>query len=214
VSVLQKRGIVAAMCMAAAGLAAALLLHAAGDWLVLADPLAPARAVVVLGGQLPFRAMEAAAVYKQGWAPEVWLTRGGIHAEDLALARLGIDKPAESTYSAEVLERLGVPSQAIRLLPGVTQNTADEVRVIAGRLRISGGDKVVLITSKYHTRRVKVLWHALIGNHPAAIVRYTPDDPFQAARWWRTTGDAMAVSREYFGILNAWTGFPIKSESW
>jgi hypothetical protein len=51
----------------------------------------------------------------------------------------------------------------------------------------------------------------LVGSRPEAVVRYTPDDPFDPDRWWKTTSDAMAVSREWFGLLNAWIGFPIRS---
>ena len=58
-----------------------------GAWLVVEDPLAPARAVVALGGEVPFRAMEAASIYRQGWASEVWLTRPPQDAGDVALRR-------------------------------------------------------------------------------------------------------------------------------
>ena len=65
----------------------------------------------------------------------------------------------------------------------------------------SGDEKrVILITSKYHTRRVKTIWRA-IGASQFAVVRYTKDDPFNAARWWLNTGDAMSVARETFEIL-------------
>jgi hypothetical protein len=37
-----------------------------GYWLVVADPLEPARAIVVLSGRVPFRAVEAASIYRQG----------------------------------------------------------------------------------------------------------------------------------------------------
>jgi uncharacterized SAM-binding protein YcdF (DUF218 family) len=184
----------------------------AGAWLVVADPLRPVQSVVVLGGHVPFRAMEAAAVYKQGWTREVWVTQSARYLEDLELARLGIDRPPEHTYSRLVLERLGVPREAIRELPGRNVSTGDEVRTVAHNLKAGGADRVILITSKYHTRRVKALWHALVGARPEAIVRYTPDDPFDADRWWTNTADAMSVSREWFGLMNAWAGFPMKSE--
>jgi uncharacterized SAM-binding protein YcdF (DUF218 family) len=186
-------------------------LRSTGTWLVVSDPLQPARAVVVFGGQLPFRAMEAAAIYKSGSAREVWLTRGGMFEEDLAMAQLGIDKPPEYFYSQKVLEHLGVPASAIRVLPELTPDTAAEVRVVQHALQATGGNRVIVVTSKYHTRRVKMMWRTLVGARPEAIVRYASDDPFEPARWWRNTKDALAVAREWFGILNALAGFPIKS---
>src|SRR5262245_64673147 len=78
-----------------------------GYWLVVADPLEPARAIVVLGGPVPFRAMEAAAIYGQGWAPEVWLTNAVRTAEESALNRLGVAVVRGDAYNREVLKRFG-----------------------------------------------------------------------------------------------------------
>src|SRR5712692_382261 len=76
----------ASACLAApvalVALAAWAVIHV-GGWLVVEDRLEPARAVVVLGGQVPFRAMEAARIYQRGLAPEVWLTRGPSSAESV-----------------------------------------------------------------------------------------------------------------------------------
>jgi uncharacterized SAM-binding protein YcdF (DUF218 family) len=209
--VARRRLLVAVAFVAAALVLAPLAATAAGTWLVVADALQPARSVVVFGGHVPFRAMEAAAVYKQGWTREVWLTQGGLQEEDTALAKLGVDRTPEHIYSRQVLERLGVPSEAIRLLPGRNVNTADEVRTVARELQAANDARVILVTSKYHTRRVRVIWHRLVGRRPEAIVRYAPDDPSEPRRWWRTTGGARAVSSEWFGLLNAWAGFPVKS---
>src|SRR5688500_14272838 len=101
----------------------------AGRWLVVDDAVQPGRAVVVVGGEVPFRAMEAAAVYKQGWAREVWITTSVRRAEDVALARLGVAKPSEQVYNVEVVEKLGVPRAAIHILPEPVTNTKEEVAI-------------------------------------------------------------------------------------
>jgi uncharacterized SAM-binding protein YcdF (DUF218 family) len=182
-----------------------------GAWLIVEDPLSPARAVVALGGQVPFRPMEAASIYRQGWAPEVWITRAAQAAEQAALRELKVEVPTEDVYSRAVLERLGVPPKAIRVLTEPVENTAQEVRVIARELQRIGGRQVILVTSKPHSRRVRATWRALIGDSPHAIVRYATADPYDARRWWLQTGDALAVSREVFGLLNVWAGFPVGS---
>jgi uncharacterized SAM-binding protein YcdF (DUF218 family) len=210
----KKRALIALAVLAAVLALAPLALGTAGAWLVVEDPLQPARSIVVVGGHLPFGAMEAATVYRQGWTREVWLTQGAVREEDLALARVGVDRTPEHIYSRQVLVALGVPSAAIHLVADRNRNTADEVRAVARELDTKGGGRVILITSKYHTRRVKVLWRALVGSHSEAIVRYPSNDPFEPALWWRNAGDALAVSREWFGLLNAWGGFPVKSERW
>lgn len=199
------------------GLATLLLLTAlvallglkAGTWLVQEDALQASDAIVVLGGQVPFRAKEAAAIYAQGWAPEVWLTTNRLTQEDEALAQLSIPRPTDADYSRRVLERLGVPSRAIRQLPEPVANTADEMRAVSAALSTSTSKRVIIVTSAYHTRRVKTLWRKLAARGLSATVRYTPDDPYDAEHWWRTTPDSMAVAREWFGILNAQLGFPV-----
>jgi uncharacterized SAM-binding protein YcdF (DUF218 family) len=184
----------------------------AGSWLIVEDSLQHARAVAVLGGQVPFRAMEAARVYGQGWTREVWVTQGAAREDQIALSRMGIERPIDADYSVLVLDHLGVPRKAIRVLPANADNTADELRFVADELRRIGGERVILVTSKYHARRVRALWRMLVGARPEAVVRYTTDDPFDPDRWWKTTSDAMAVSREWLGLLNARIGFPIRSE--
>jgi uncharacterized SAM-binding protein YcdF (DUF218 family) len=188
-----------------------LAMRGAAAWLIVENPLEHARAVVVLGGQTPFRAMEAARLYRDGWAPEVWLTRGYISDEDRALSKLGIVRPAEYTYSVSVLKRMGVPEPVIRVLPGETLNTAEEMCAIDRELASIHGGSAIIVTSKYHARRVMVLWSLLAGPRPRAVVRYTPDDPFDPAGWWHTTGEARIVSREWFGLFNAWAGFPVRA---
>ena len=179
-----------------------------GRWLIVSDALAPARAIVIMRGHYPFRAIEAGAIYGQGWAPEIWLTRTRADAAAEALRRLGMTAGTEDVANRVLLERLAVPAGAIRLLDGTAAHTADEVKLVANELRSVGGSAVIIVTSKSHTRRVRATWRAAVGERPAAIVRYASDDPFHADRWWRYTPDALSVTRETFGLLRVWTGFP------
>jgi uncharacterized SAM-binding protein YcdF (DUF218 family) len=181
-----------------------------GHWLIVEDRLGPARAIVVLGGQVPFRAMEAARTYRRGLAPEVWLTRGGGDREQNAFRRLGILYIPEEAYNRRVLERMGVPARSIRVLEEEAENTAEELLLVSKELRKVGGSRVILITSKPHTRRVKIIWRALVGSTPQAEVRYVPEDPFDPSGWWKSTEGALDVSREFFGLVNAWAGFPVR----
>lgn len=194
----------------AVGLAVPFALPTLGRWLVVDDPLRPSDAVVVFGGGLPFRALEAAALYKQSMVKEVWLTPAVVRADDRALAELGIERPPEHEYSRQVLIKSGVPSEAIRTLPTRVDNTAKEVRAVVDFLAGDDKTRLILVTSKYHTRRVKLVWQKLAPHTPPPIVRSSSRDPFQPDRWWRSTKDAESVSHEYFGLLNAWMGFPLQ----
>jgi uncharacterized SAM-binding protein YcdF (DUF218 family) len=156
--------------------------------------------------------MEAASIYGQKLAPEVWLTKEVRTAEDVALEKLGVHVVPGDAYNREVLRRLGVPASAIRTLEEGVWNTVDETRLVARELRASGADRVILVTSKTHSRRVRATWSEVIGASPRAVVRYASEEPYHPEHWWHNTRDALEVSREAFGLLNVWTGFPIRPD--
>jgi uncharacterized SAM-binding protein YcdF (DUF218 family) len=151
--------------------------------------------------------MEAATIYKGGWATEVWLTKEARTAEELALDRLGVPVVRGEAYSREALERLAVPPAQIRLLEDGVRNTVDEMRVVAREL--GADDRVILVTSKTHSRRVRATWAAVVGPSPRALVRHAVEEPYRSGAWWRNTRDALDVSREVFGLMNVWAGFPV-----
>jgi uncharacterized SAM-binding protein YcdF (DUF218 family) len=202
-----RRAIVALTSLALLGAVTVAGAREVGQWLVVADPLASAQAIVVMGGRPPFRAMEAAELYRTGWAPEVWLTRPLEVASETEFRRLGIEVPTEEVYNQRALERLGVPASAIRVLPGRAQNTAQEVRLVADELRLRAGSRVILVTSKAHSRRVRATWQRVVRDDLAGLVRYTAAEPYDPQRWWRHTQDASVVAHEVVGLLNVWVGF-------
>lgn len=178
-----------------------------GRWLVVEDPLGKARAIAVLSGGMPVRALEAAKLYRDGYAHEVWLTHTAEPGE--SLKAMGIPFEGEEVYSARVLIREGVPPGAIHVLEPPIVNTADEVRVISQALGREKDCSVILVTSKPHTRRARLLWRKLAPGACHSIVRAASEDPFASRRWWRSTADALDVVREVLGIMNAWAGLPL-----
>jgi len=203
----KRRWIIVA---AAASSLAALALAAfssVGRWLVVEDPLAKARAIAVLSGRMPVRAIEAAKLYRQGYAPQVWLTRSVEPGE--SLQAMGLAYAGEEVYSARVLIHEGVPAEAIHVLAPPIVNTADEVRAVSAALAQDQDRSVILVTSKTHTRRVRLLWRKLAPRNCRAMVRAAREDPFDPRHWWRSSGDALEVVREVLGLLNAWAGLPL-----
>jgi uncharacterized SAM-binding protein YcdF (DUF218 family) len=183
-----------------------------GQWIVIEDPLQPARAIAVLSPQIPYRTMEAAELYRQHWAPEIWVTCSYDPDEERAFRRLRIQSTSNEVTSTEVLEHLGVPAGSIRILDRPIRNTDQEIRLVAEELGRTRNDQVIIVTSKSHTRRVKAIWRAVVGTKFRAIVRYAYEDPYDPARWWQNTQDALQAIRENLGLLNVWTGFPLQPE--
>ena len=182
-----------------------------GFWLVAEDPLVHAQAIFILAGDPPFRAMEAATIYHQGWAPEVWLAPDGRRRRDLALAELGLEYPGERESNRAVLIKLGVPESAIRTLDTPVWYTYDEVSAAASHLARTGGTTLIIATSQYHTRRVKLLWKKLAAPEQKLVVRPDWRNGFHAGSWWRNSSDALSVVREAMGIFNASFGSPVRT---
>ncbi len=187
---------------------AATLFFTVGSWLVVEDPLVHADAIVVLSGRLPERALEAARIYKAGYSDLVWISPPVSPVEELKTMK--ISYLGEDFYNEKVLIAKGVPPDSIRILDKADANTEAEVRQIAEDLHNSDFHSVIIVTSKAHTRRVRTIWRKLVGAEPRMIVHYAQEDTFDGAHWWRHTRDALDVTRETLGLLNAWAGFPLR----
>ncbi len=183
-----------------------------GRWLVVADPLRPSQAAVVLGGGFPYRVMEAATLYQDRWVTEVWLLTARDPGVEAVLARVGLHSAGEEVANRDLLRRLAVPAGAIRVLDTPVRNTLEEMKLVRRELTRVGGRSVIIVTSKPHSRRVRTTWRAVTTEGLSAIVRYPGEDPYDAAHWWRNSRDALAVSREVFGLINTWAGFPIRPD--
>ncbi len=204
----RSRALLILSAVFGAGLVLAMVIFfGVGRWLVVEDPLAKARAIVVLSGAMPLRAVEAARLYRSGYTPEIWLTHSTEPGK--ALEQMSIPFADEDHYNALVLIHEGVPAQAIHVLEPPIVNTADEIRVVAAALARAKGESVILVTTKAHTRRVRLLWRRLAPRQNRAIVRAASGDPFDPRRWWRSTSDALDVVREALGLFNAWAGLPL-----
>jgi uncharacterized SAM-binding protein YcdF (DUF218 family) len=184
----------------------------AGRWLVREDPLGPADAIVVLSGSMPARAEEAGRIFNMGYAHEVWVSRPVSPAEELE--GMGIHYLGEEDFNRAVLIHEGVPESDVGIFPQPIVNTEQEIEEISAQMRREGKTSVMIVTSAQHTRRVRALWRKLAGDDLRLIVRAAPQDPFDANRWWRNTSDTFSVVREILGLLNAWTGLPVRPHSY
>lgn len=179
-----------------------------GRWFVVQDPLGHADVIVVLSGQLPDRALEAARLFRAGYAERIWISQPVSPQQELK--KLNITYLGEDFYNEKVLLAQKIPLDDIRILEQPAANTEAEVREIAQEMQRAKIHSVILVTSRAHTRRVRVIWRKRAGGDLHSIVRYANDDPFDEAHWWRHTQDALELVREILGVLNAWAGFPVR----
>jgi len=179
-----------------------------GRWLDKEDPLQKAAAIAVLSGRMPARALEAARLYNQGYAPQVWLSYAV--EPGATLQKYSVSYIGEEIYDRQILVHQGVPESAIHVIEPPIVNTADEMRTFGEALLKEKDRRIIIVTSKVHTRRAAALWKRLSSKDGEAIVRGVSDDPLDTAHWWRNTQDALDVVREVLGLLNTWAGLPLR----
>jgi len=107
-----------------------MVLRRVGAYLVVEDVLEPVSAIVVLGGSAPLRALEAARLYKDGWAPEIILNQALRRETFYAFSSLGIDLVEQHEYNREALLHSGVPEKAIMVIEEEVENTHAELRAV------------------------------------------------------------------------------------
>lgn len=172
------------------------LLRAFADWWVVDEPLETCQAIVVLGGDsvLGDRVRHAIELYRRGRAPRVVLSG-----------------PALRTYfsETELMEReatnLGLPKDAMLVLPHNAESTLEEALVLRRFLTEHDLRRVIAVTSNVHTRRARTVLRAVL--EPAEIkvwVSSAPDVRFDPRRWWERREGRAALLLELLKLPHTW----------
>jgi uncharacterized SAM-binding protein YcdF (DUF218 family) len=209
----RARGlVVAALVLVALAVAAhGPALRLIGRALVVEDPVAKADAIVVVAGGTPSREDAAAALFREGLAPDVVLSNPFTPDRVRQLITMGARRLDYQGESRLVLEQRGVPAQAIVALPQPVKTTEAELKVVGELARARGWRRVILVTSPQHSRRVKLVWSRQAPADIQSIVRIAQDDDF-LDDWWRKRRQAEAVLHEYLGLAAIYLGIspPLK----
>ncbi len=176
-----------ALAVVAAGLwlAQAPLLGLVGDQLLHEDPMADADVIVVLSGGTPAREIEAADLYRAGYAPRVVLTAGPPRASVTALRDRGVRVPNLLEERLRYMAELGVPREAISVMPEPVLSTMQESELVSVWVREHGHERVILVTSGYHTARARWVFQRALDDHVSLRVRPDSLEPFDPQLWWR-----------------------------
>lgn len=177
-----------------------------GAWLVVEDPLEKADAVVVLGGTLYERPLEAVELFKEGWAPRIYLLRQIADWGEAHLVERNIAYTREIDIQVDLMGRLGVPREAIAILDPANSTAEESDRVLA----LTAAEKlsrVIVVTSKQHTRRARLVMNRRM--HPAGVrvmVRSSRFDRADVDRWWSNRSTLRFTLFETQRLAGYWIG--------
>ncbi len=156
-------------------------LVAAGNWLMAPDRPAKADAVIILSGD-PARALYAADLYHNGIAERVLITRPVRLRAYRVFDDMKIEFPRTEDLYREVLIRKGVNAQHIDFIGESLVSTVDEAKTIKALVSSGKLHKLVLVTSPYHVRRVKMVFRDVVPEAEVVVVA-TPYELYPE-RWW------------------------------
>ena len=173
-----------------------------GRFLQHEDPLQKSDGILVLAGARVERALQAVDLYKEGWAPIIIVSGGRVEAAEAALQQRGITLPREGDAVRVVMGQLGVPASAILQPAESVDNTGQEANMLRAMAQERHWRRVIVVTSKYHTRRAGFAFRrALEGTGAVPIVRASHYDASDPAQWWRRRADFRFAGSEWVKLL-------------
>jgi len=172
-----------------------------GEYLVTHESPEKADAMIVLGGEVPTRALAAADLYRQGLAAMVLVSPGKSSARrKQAISELNVELPNDADLNRRVLIRLGVPPAAIHDIDEA-DGTIGEARALRAIVPQWGIRSLLVVTSKYHTRRAGMTFRWALGDSVRVQTIGSSYDDFHPSRWWHERSEAQYLVIEYQKLL-------------
>jgi uncharacterized SAM-binding protein YcdF (DUF218 family) len=182
------------------------VLRGLGSWLVVQDPLAQSDAIVVLGGTMYERQMEAVDLFKEGWAPRIYVLRELADWGEAELIARGIPYTRIVDMQIETMRKLGVPGDRIDVLDAAN-STAEEAQIVLSLATEARLTRLIVVTSKQHTRRSRLVMNRRLG--PAGVtvvIRASRYDRTDTAAWWRSRSTLRFTLFETQRLFGFWIG--------
>lgn len=169
--------------------------------------MAPADAIVVLDGSFLERAVEAADLFRAGFAPRILISRGGRDASEKFYDAEGVHLPTRAEVARDVLVgRLGLPASAIETLTQPVGSTADEAELLTTRVARDHWTRIIVITDRASTRRAGYIFRKVLGPNISVIAWSSRRDGYDPAHWWTTRPAVRSTFYELPKLLVYWMG--------
>jgi uncharacterized SAM-binding protein YcdF (DUF218 family) len=175
------------------------ILQAAGDFLVVNDPLEPADAIITVSGNGPDRLTTAVRLLHDGLG-RVLIISGGPY-------RLGTRSRNSAIVMRDQVVAAGVPPQRV-LVDDRATSTHENAVGTAGLMETHSLRTAILVTSPYHARRAGLIFARVFRSRGLAVrVRSAEESFFEVRRWWIRGRDRHLVAREYLKLVAALAGW-------
>jgi uncharacterized SAM-binding protein YcdF (DUF218 family) len=172
------------------------LLRTAGNFLVVADAREPADAIVVLAGSDLARPFEAVQLFKAGIAPWVVVTTERPSRIFEQLKKDGIVLNQTFENYVKVIAGYGVPEDHILRIETHVTSTMDEMQSIGEFARKRGWERLLIVTSNFHTRRARMTARHILEPQIHVSVVPSSQEFFDPSTWWETQSGTRTFALE------------------
>jgi uncharacterized SAM-binding protein YcdF (DUF218 family) len=179
-----------------------------GDFTVFDEKPIPSDAVVVLNTGVEYypRLIEAARIFREGFA-DVVVVNGGRKTDVLrSLEKRGFISccPWYENH-VRILSILGVPRDKIVCISAEDPyDTMSEAEAVGNELIRKGLRRVIVTTSKYHTRRARYIWKEMFEDKLSICSVAAKTDPYDPQGWWKEGRQVRWVLAEYGAWVYYW----------
>ena len=193
------RGLGLLLLLAFLAVSAYVLLRGAGAYLIIADELQPANAIVMLSGGVESRMEEALSLYRDGYGKVIILTETGQQLENF-----------ETLHSNDIRIQLlnnGVPGGNILITDIEVNSTADEAHAVKELLTNQQFTSAIIVTDPYHIRRTAVVFRDIFGDSPIKLIFRPVRGSWYNSRNWVLKGEGWKFTvMEYLKLAGYYLG--------
>lgn len=179
------------------------ILNAFGRYLIYQEPPQKADVIAILAswGDTIVRLKGGADLYKKGLSKTIFVPRMERMEGLEEIKNQGIVILEQRDLAIVVLKGLGVSSAAIETSEQEVTSTMEEAKEVQNFVGIKGYKSVLLVTSKYHSRRAYLIFKDALKGKAKVISVPSPYDSYNPERWWKREKDWKRVILEYQKLL-------------
>jgi uncharacterized SAM-binding protein YcdF (DUF218 family) len=167
-----------------------------GAFLIVADPLAPADAILPLAGELE-RVSYAATLY-------------GEYAPRLLLTNMALPPNQATNYALQAKEEVmqfPIPEEAVMVVPGSATTTYEEAVNILSLMQQEGWTSLIVVTAPWHTRRSRIIFRDVFhGMGIGVSVQPVRGTWYHPNFWWKTSHARQVTWSEYLKLAAHFVG--------
>lgn len=177
-----------------------IILRGAGAFLIVADELEPAKAIIVLSGGDETRMREALDLYEEGYANIIVLTETGRELENLDVLH---------SFDMRIqLMNNGIPSGNILITENIVGSTVDEAVAVKNLLTNRQFNSAIIVTDPYHTKRAAIIFRDVFGDSPINLmIRPVSGSWFTSRAWYLSIRGWQFTTLEYIKLVGYRLGF-------